>query len=230
MSDGMAFLTGAAFAGVAVLFMLKGGGNIGAAITPSPQPLPYSQTNPVNPINPTSPTNPYNPYGTTPPTPYPAASPGSAFYNNYEQQRLDSERLKVILDQQRTETEQLKAQLQNQQLIIEKLSTQNDPNNSLFTRSKPASAVAAQQQQQQDNPLFSGIVWALGGVAVTISGGVVVIGALSVLSRQQRPPRTTYVVQQPYNALPHTLQPRRRTEVMPPQLDDRRVDYVEYDR
>jgi hypothetical protein len=51
MSDGMAFLTGAAFAGVAVLFMLKGGGNIGAAITPSPQPLPYSQTNPVNPIN-----------------------------------------------------------------------------------------------------------------------------------------------------------------------------------
>jgi hypothetical protein len=135
----------------------------------------------------------------------------------------------VILDQQRTETEQLKAQLQNQQLLIEKLSTQNDPNNSLFTRSKPASAVAA-QQQQQDNPLFSGIVWALGGVAVTISGGVVVIGALSVLSRQQRPPRTTYVVQQPYNALPHTLQPRRRTEVMPPQLDDRRVDYVEYDR
>jgi hypothetical protein len=229
MSDGMAFLTGAAFAGVAVLFMLKGGGNIGAAITPSPQPLPYSQTNPVNPINPASPTNPYNPYGTTPPTPYPAASPGSAFYNNYEQQRLDSERLKVILDQQRTETEQLKAQLQNQQLLIEKLSTQNDPNNSLFTRSKPASAVAA-QQQQQDNPLFSGIVWALGGVAVTISGGVVVIGALSVLSRQQRPPRTTYVVQQPYNALPHTLQPRRRTEVMPPQLDDRRVDYVEYDR
>src|SRR4028118_1867839 len=227
MSDGMAFLTGAAFAGVAVLFMLKGGGNIGAAITPSPQPLPYSQTNPVNPRNPASPTNPYNPYGTTPPTPYPAASPGSAFYNNYEQQRLDSERLKVILDQQRTETEQLKAQLQNQQLIIEKLSTQNDPNNSLFTRSKPASAVAA--QQQQDNPLFSGIVWALGGVAVTISGGVVVIGALSVLSRQQRPPRTTYVVQHPYTAaLPPTIQTRRR-EYMPPPVMERQVEHIDYD-
>jgi hypothetical protein len=36
MSDGMAFLTGAAFAGVAVLFMLKGGTNIGATNIPSP--------------------------------------------------------------------------------------------------------------------------------------------------------------------------------------------------
>jgi hypothetical protein len=136
----------------------------------------------------------------------------------------------MMLDQQRTETEQLKAQLQNQQMLIEKLSTQNDPNNpnnSLFARSKPASAVAA---QQQDNPMLSGIVWALGGMAITISGGVVVVGALSLLSRQQRPGRTTYVVQQPYNALPPNLHPRRRTEVMPPQLEERRVDYVEYDR
>jgi hypothetical protein len=50
--------------------------------------------------------------------------------------------------------------------------------------------------------MLSGIVWALGGMAITISGGVVVVGALSLLSRQQRPGRTTYVVQQPYNALP----------------------------
>jgi len=35
MSDGMAFLTGAAFAGVASLFMLKGGTNLGAAKTMS---------------------------------------------------------------------------------------------------------------------------------------------------------------------------------------------------
>lgn len=218
MSDGMAFLTGAAFAGVAVLFMIKGGPNIGAANIPSPQSLPFSQTNPY-----------------MVPTPLPTAalaSPGLTAYGT-EQQRLDADRLKVVLDQQRNETEQLKAQLQNQQLIIEKLSTQNDPNNpnnSLFARNKqPVQAVAA---QQQDNPLLSGMVWALGGMAITVSGGVVVVGALSMLSRQQRSGRTTYVVQQPpnYTALPATLHPRRRTEVMPPQLDERRVDYVEYDR
>jgi hypothetical protein len=222
MSDGMAFLTGAAFAGVAVLFMIKGGTSIGAANIPSPQPLQFSQTNPSNPylVNPQTP----NPAGTL-------ASPGLPAYTT-DQQRFESDRLKIMLEQQRTETEQLKAQLQNQQMVIEKLSTQNDPsnpNNSLFARNKPVQAVVP---QQQDNPLLSGIVWALGGMALTVSGGVVVVGALSVLSRQQRPGRTTYVVQQPpsYAALPPTLHPRRRTEVMPPQLDERRVDYVEYDR
>lgn len=218
MSDGMAFLTGAAFAGVAVLFMLKGGTNIGATNVPSSQPLPFSQTNPYG-INPTA-----NPTATL-------ASPGLPGYNT-DQQKLEADRLKVMLEQQRTETEQLKAQLQNQQMLIEKLSVQNDPNNqnnSLFTRNKPPQAVVP---QQQDNPMLSGLVWALGGMAVTISGGVVVVGALSVLSRQQRSGRTTYVVQQPssYAALPPTLHPRRRTEVMPPQLDERRIDYVEYDR
>ncbi len=218
MSDGMAFLTGAAFAGVAVLFMIKGGTNIGAANIPSPQPLQFSQTNPYM----------------VPPSPNPTAtlaSPGLPAYNT-EQQRLEADRLKIMLEHQRTETEQLKAQLQNQQMVIEKLSTQNDPsnpNNNLFARNKPVQAVVP---QQQDNPLLSGIVWGLGGMALTVSGGVVVVGALSVLSRQQRPGRTTYVVQQPpsYTALPPTLHPRRRTEVMPPQLDERRVDYVEYDR
>lgn len=218
MSDGMAFLTGAAFAGVAVLFMIKGGPNIGAANMPSSQPLPFTQTNPY-----------------MMPTPLPTAalaSPGLPAYG-IDQQRVDADRLKIMLDQQRNETEQLKAQLQNQQMIIEKLSIQNDPNNpnnSLFARNRqPVQAVAA---QQQDNPLLSGMVWALGGMAITVSGGVVVVGALSMLSRQQRSGRTTYVVQQPssYTALPATLHPRRRPEVMPPQLDERRVDYVEYDR
>ncbi len=213
MSDGMAFLTGAAFAGVAVLFMLKGGtNNLGATNIPSSQPLPFSQT---------------NPYVVTQPTPM--VSPSSTLYN-VDQQKLDADRLRIMLEQQRTETEQLKAQLQNQQMLIEKLATQGvppNPNTGLFPQNKPPQPVAP---QQQDNPIISGIVWALGGMAITVSGGVVVVGALSVLSRQQRPARTTYVVQQPYNALPHTLHPRRRTEAIPHQVEDRQVDYVEYDR
>lgn len=215
MSDGMAFLTGAAFAGVAVLFMLKGGAgaNLGATNVPISQPLQIAQSNPTN------------PYITTSPTPL-SPTPGATFSS--DQQRVESDRMRAVLDQQRIEIEQLKAQLQNQQSAMERLTTQTDPN-ARSTWSKPA-VVAAPQQQQQDNPILSGIVWALGGMAITVSGGVVVLGALSVLSRQQRPSRTTYVVQQPYNALPPSPQVRRRTEVMPPQLDERRVDYVEYDR
>ena len=226
MSDGMAFLTGAAFAGVAVLFMLKGGPNIGAANLPPSQPMP---------ISPTNITNPYDPYGTTPQVPNPAMSPGSPIYN-LEQQRIENDRLRAMLEQQRIETERLKAQMQTQQSLIDQISPQNNPNNpnnpnspnnSLFARGKQASAVAS--AQQQDNSLLSGLVWALGGMAVTVSGGVVVVGALSMLSRQQRPPRTTYVVQQPYAALPPTPH-RRRTEVIPPHIEERNVDYIEYDR
>lgn len=220
MSDGMAFLTGAAFAGVAVLFMIKGGGNIGAANIPSPGQLPIAPTIAPN-----------NPYMTTPTMPTPMASPGAALYNN-EQQRLDAERFRAMFEQQRMENEQLKAQLQNHQKILEQLSIKNDPNNSPFIRTTPMPAAAATAAQQQDNPMLSGLVWALGGMAITISGGVVVVGALSVLTKQQRSGgRTTYVVQQPYNALPPTVARRRTAEVIPPpHMDERRVDYVEYDR
>jgi hypothetical protein len=214
MSDGMAFLTGAAFAGVAVLFMLKGGNNLGATNLPLPSPQPLQ----------VSPTNPYDPYARTPqgltPSPNPTAYP-------YDLQRQDGDRLRAMLEQQRVETEQLKTQLQNQQLLIEKLTAQTVPSPSPSpTWSKPATPAS---NQQQENSILSGLVWGLGGMAVTISGGVVVIGVLAVLSRQQRPPRTTYVVQQPtYSALPPSRQPRRR-DVMPPALEERRIDYVDYD-
>lgn len=216
MSDGMAFLTGAAFAGVAVLFMLKGGNNIVANTLPSSQQLP---------VTPTS--TPYNPYVTTPQTPIPA-SPNSTPYN-YDPQGLDNQRLRAMLDQQRLETEQLKAQLQNQQLLIERLSAQTNNPSASSTWSKPASTLAP--NQQEENPVLSGLVWGLGGMAVTVSGGLVVVGALAMLSRQQqRPSRTTYVVQQPYTALPPSMQQRRRTEVIHPQVEERHIDYVDYDR
>lgn len=216
MSDGMAFLTGAAFAGVAVLFMLKGGDNMVTNNLPSPRQLPIAQANPYDPS--------YNPYASPSPTPAQASPSPNAYALG---QQLDNERMKAMFEQQRTETEQLKAQIQKQQMIIDNLTGQNDPNNR-NSWSKPVSQVAP--NQEQDNPLLSGLVWALGGMAVTISGGVAVVGALAVLSRQQRPPRTTYVVQQPYTALPPSMPQRRRAEVITPHYDDRQVDYVEYDR
>lgn len=226
MSDGMAFLTGAAFAGVAVLFLMKGGTNLGATSVPA------SQLPPVTPPA----TNPYSPYGTNPQA-QPTMSPGSAPYNsygNYDPQRIEAERLRAMLEQQRVETEQLKAQLQNQQALIQRLTSQSEggisttPNpNGLFAQAKPAPGAA--QVQQEDNPMLSGIVWALGGMAITISGGVVVVGALSVLSRQQRSPRTTYVVQHPsYTALPPSIQARRRAEYVTPVVE-RQVEHVDYE-
>lgn len=210
MSDGMAFLTGAAFAGVAVLFLMRGGANFGATAPPVAQ-LP--------PVSPTPLTTPF--MNGTQPQALPTVSPGSPLYNT------DQQRLIMQLDQQRTEIEQLRQQLQSQQSFIQKFTTQNDPNaNGLFAQAKPPSGVA---QAQQDNPMLSGLVWALGGMAVTISGGVVVIGALSVLSRQQRPPRTTYVVQHPYTALPPAIQTRRRAEYMPPPVVERQVEHIDYD-
>jgi hypothetical protein len=213
MSDGMAFLTGAAFAGVAVLFLMRGGAgaNIGATVPPVAQ-LP--------PVSPTPFTTPF--MNGTQPQAMPTVSPGSALYSP------DQQRLVMQLEQQRTEIEQLRQQLQNQQSFMQRMTAQNETNaNSLFAQTKPQSGQT--QVEQQDNPMLSGLVWALGGMAVTISGGVVVIGALSVLSRQQRPPRTTYVVQHPYTAaLPPTIQTRRR-EYMPPPVMERQVEHIDYD-
>ncbi|MGQ4648908.1 hypothetical protein [Lyngbya aestuarii] len=223
MSDSMAFLTGAAFAGVAVLFMIKGGGNLSATnLPPSPQ----------LPISPNSTYDPYNSYLTNPQTPTPA-SPGSNPYN-LEQQRLDTEQLRAMLEQQRNETEKLKFLVQNQQQVIDKLTVRpSDPNTlSPWDQTAPATASVPQPEvEQPDNPLLSGIVWALGGMAITMSGGVVVVGALALFARQQRPPRTTYVVQQPpYNALPPVVPTRRRSEFVHPQYEDRRYEQLDYDR
>lgn len=220
MSDTMSFLTGAAFAGVAVLFMIKGGGNINATNLPSAQPLPISPNNPYE--------TPYNPYVTAPPTPITTSPPLNS--PNYQQQQLELVQIRPMIEQQRSEIEQLKVQMQNQQLLIDSLTSQVD-GKILPSWENPESTIANPEQpeiQQQDNKLVSGIIWALGGIAITMSGGVVVLGALALLLRQQRPPRTTYVVQNPYNSLPPSVSPRRRSEFVQPQYEDRRIDQMDY--
>ncbi|NET55667.1 MAG: hypothetical protein F6K47_05705 [Symploca sp. SIO2E6] len=221
MSDSMAFLTGAALAGVAALFVLKGGDNTGAMQPPTARSLPIPQTN----------TNPYdtsNPYLTTQPLPTPA-SPGSDMFG--QQRLLNQEQVTAVLEMQKDEIEQLKVQVQNQQLLIDNLTAQADIN-ALPSQIGTAPTVAPtleQQQSEKDNVILPGLVWGLGGMAVTVSGGIVVISALALLSKQQRPPRTTYVVPHPYTALPPSVAPRRRAEFIPPHLDSRQVEHVEYE-
>lgn len=211
MSDGMAFLTGGAVAGVAVLFMMRGGSGLGIVGLPANQPPQISPTNPYA----------QYPYSNNLPSPTPTA-PG---FPGNESGQVTMDSLRVMLDKQRAETEQLKAQVQKQQTIIENLTGQTDG-------SLPAQIAAAPppNANQQQNSIISGLVWGLGGMAVTISGGVVVVGLLAVLSKQQRPARTTVVMPHPYNNMTHSLPPRRRAEVMPPDMEDRQIDYVEYER
>ncbi|HBE16559.1 MAG TPA: hypothetical protein DEG17_02910 [Cyanobacteria bacterium UBA11149] len=211
MSDGMAFLTGAAVAGVAVLFMMRGGNGLGVVGLPANQPPQISPTNPYSQY-------PYN-NNFPSPTPTAPASPGN------ESGLVTMDSLRAMVDKQRAETEQLKAQVQKQQAIIENLTGQTDG-------SVPSQIAAAPPPNgnPQQNSIISGLVWGLGGMAVTISGGVVVVGLLAVMSRQQRPARTTVVMPHPYNSMTHSLPPRRRTEVMSPDLEERQIDYVEYER
>ncbi|MGB7442159.1 MAG: hypothetical protein WA919_13895 [Coleofasciculaceae cyanobacterium] len=225
MSDNsMAFLTGAAVAGVAVLFMIRGGGIGGATNLMPSQPQQISPTNTYDP---------YNPQGTIAPTP----TPVTGFTPNNSLQALELEKLRPMIEQQRTEIEQLKVQMQNQQLLLDHLSARNGTNSPASWGASEGDIIrpdAVEEVQKEENSLFSGssllsgVVWALGGVVITMTGGVVVIGTLALLSRQQRPPRTTYVVQQPYSALPQTVSPRRRTEFIQPQYEDRHLDHMDY--
>lgn len=211
MSDNsMAFLAGGAFAGIAVLLLLKGGVNPSQAnFQPAVQQSPLA-------VQPTA---------TLPPSLLPASPPG----NYTEQQRLLEERLKTQLEQQRAETEQLKAQLRNQQMVIDAMNSQTQAN-SLNPHVKAATQILPAAEQQSQNPMFTGILWAAGGAAVTLVGGAFVLGALALLSQQQRGRRTVQVIHPINTGYSPTLHTRRRSEFLPPRIvESRRVEEVEYD-
>ncbi len=211
MSDNsMAFLAGGAFAGIAVLLLLKGG------VNPSQANLqPIAQQSPLA----------VQPAATVPPGMAPSAQYGSSYP---EQQRLMDDRLKYQLEQQRAETEQLKTQVRNQQMVIDSLTSQAQAN-TLNPQIKPAQQVLM-PAEQSSNPMLTGVLWALGGAAVTLGGGIFVVGTLALFSQQQRGRRTVQVIH-PLNTYPPTLQSsRRRSEFLPPRIvESKRVEEVEYD-
>lgn len=209
MSDNsMAFLAGGAFAGIAVLLLLKGGVNPSQAnLQPAVQqsPLAVQSSAPLPP-------------GMLPGAPY-----GSAYA---EQQRLMEERLRNQFEQQRAEIEQLKSQLRNQQMVID--ASQTGPNN-LPPHLKQVSPVMATTAEQPTNQILTGLLWALGGAAATLCGGLFVVGALALLSQQQRGRRTVQVVH-PINTYSPTLHSRRRSEFLPPKIvESRRVEEIEFE-
>jgi hypothetical protein len=209
MSETTSFLGGAALAGLAAVILLKGGVSTNSPIVSPSQPLaPY-------------------PYPTISPSPLntvPPAASGTPTIEDLEKQRLETERLKVVLEQQRVQTEQLKTQIQSQQTLIDSL------NNQVKNSAAPAvpKAIAGGSGLEQNHPIFTGLLWALGGITLAFGGGIALVGMFALFAKQQRPSRTIEVIHDEY---PGYLPTRRRTtqQVLPPRRNLRRVEAEDLD-
>jgi hypothetical protein len=213
MSESMAFIGGVAVAGLAALVLLKGTNTPLQSNFVAPQ-MPATVMSPQV-MQPQAPYS-YGPYGQPPtyPNPQPVA-PNS-------DQRVEWEKLKVDLDRLKTDNEQLKTQNQR---LLDNYNTQQ-----LQLAQQNNQSKAALAPSQPENPWWSSpIVWAVGGMSLTIGGGIVVAGVLALFSPRQRSARTVQVIH-PYQGATPPLVPVRRAEFLPPsRLETRRVEAPEYD-
>lgn len=210
MSESMAFIGGVAVAGLAALLLLKGTGN---SMPPNFTVAPQMPTALVAPSVMQQPGQ-YPAYGQSgyPNGPTPLGSTAEERLA-VERVKVDNETLKRENDQLKYQVQQLQSQLQTYNYQLQ-LNAQHNQN--------------AAQLQQSENPWWSSpIVWAVGGMTLTIGGGVVVAGVLALFSPKQRPSRTVQVIH-PYNGVTPPLAPVRRSEFLPPRTE-RRVEAPEYD-
>ncbi|MGJ5672953.1 MAG: heterocyst differentiation related protein [Nostochopsis sp.] len=214
MSESMAFIGGVAVAGLAAILLLKGtGGSLqqpNIAIPQIPNLVPQAQAPYYQPPN------------------YPAL-PQPAPVSPNADQSVAIERAKMENDMLKRENEGLKNQLQ--QLQIQATNAGNAAyslQQQLQQVQSQNNTVQQQQEQSQNRWWSSPIVWAVGGMSLTIGGGIVVAGVLSLFSPKQRSTRTVQVIH-PYNGPTPPLAPVRRAEFLPPRTEARRVDAPEYD-
>jgi hypothetical protein len=215
MSESMAFIGGVAVAGLAALVLLKGTNtplSSNFAVSPqipgtvmAPQVMQPSMQYPPNYGQPV--------YPNQPPT-----APTS-------DQRLELEKQKMQIEKFKSDYEQLK--LQNQQLQQQLQSaTQQQWQAQLASQQQK---IAALPQPEQNDWRNSPMLWAVGGATLTIGGGIVVAGVLSLFAPKQRPVRTVQVLH-PYNGSTPPLGPVRRAEFLPSsRMEARRVETAEYD-
>lgn len=218
MSESMAFIGGVAVAGLAALLLLKGAG--GNAIQNFSASSPQAQAPVVAPpaIPPAAQYNTYVPQN-------PSSSPGN-FVN--EQLRSDMDRMKLQIESMQRENDRLKSsndQLQTQ--INHQYQTQLKAFNPHNLQNAPQQAALA---PAADNDWWSsGVLWgAVGGMALTIGGGVVVAGVSALFSQKPRASRTVQVIH-PYSSPNPTLTPVRRAEFLPPRQEQRRTEVPEYE-
>ncbi|NMG07163.1 heterocyst differentiation related protein [Brasilonema sp. UFV-L1] len=209
MSESMAFIGGVAVAGLAALLLLKGtGGN----------PLPNYTVGSQLPATVVAPSTVMPPTATYPGQPYPNPAPVNP---NNEEMRVQMERLKMENEGLKNENNGLKNQAQQLQSQLQQVYNYQ-------VQLNQQNQNAAQLQQQSQNRWWSSpIVWAVGGMTLTVGGGVVVAGVLSLFSPKERSTRTVQVIH-PYNGSTPPLAPIRRPEFLPSRTE-RRVETPEYD-
>lgn len=202
MSDSMSFLAGVSLAGIASLLLLKGV----VPTTPSVAvPSPPTVLVP-------------------PPPPKESEKPPDDLEKlklQLEQLKTENEKLKLQVDaQQKVATEQLKTQLQNQQSIIDALSAQ--------TKSNAIKSELVPAVDQSSNSLQWGLVWGLGGAALTLGGGVVLAGLYGLMTRPQARSHRDIEVFHALDSPPTYLHPpRRRYRYLPAQREIRRTHATE---
>lgn len=213
MSESMAFIGGVAVAGLAALVLLKGTGNpVQPGFTVPQQiqaPVVAPQVMPQQPQQ----------FGYTGQPIVPNPLPNAP---NNDQLRLDLERGKMQMDNLQRDNDRLKAENQQLQFQLQNFA------NAQQAQQAQNNQRAVQLQQPQSPWWSSGIVWAVGGMALTIGGGVVVAGVSALFSQKPRPVRTVQVIH-PYNGPTPPLATTRRPEFLPPRGEARRVESHEYE-
>ncbi|MEH1925901.1 heterocyst differentiation related protein [Nostoc sp.] len=217
MSESMAFIGGVAVAGLAALVLLKG--------TNTPLQPNFAVASQVPGV--------VAPQGMQPQM-YPYAPYGQPMYPNQVQpptatstdQRLEMEKLNTQMQLERLKNDNEQLKLQNQQLQgqVQNFNTQQQWQLAQQNNQPKTTAL-----QPQTSWWSSPMLWAVGGAALTIGGGVVVAGVLALFSPRQRSARTVQVIH-PYQGATPPLVPVRRAEFLPAsRMEARRVEAHEYD-
>lgn len=214
MNDTTSFLGGAAVAGLAALVLLKGvGSNSTANMLPQvQQPLPIStvQAPLAAPLQ-------------VPPTPVPQ-QPSVSLDQQLGQQLGEQkyEQMKMLFEQQKAETERLRAQVQSQQATIETMqraSVTHPPR-----MAQPQLAPSQAQPLDTSNAMFNGMLWALGGVALSLGGGIVLVTMFVLVAKQQRSgARVDLIPSDEYGYFPE----RRYVQALPPRRAPRRIKVMD---
>lgn len=217
----MAFIGGVAVAGLAALVLLKGTNtpiqsNFGVntqmpGTVMAPQVMQPNLQYPNNYGQPV--------YSNQPPT-----APNSDQKLEMEKMNMQVEKLKADNEQLRLQNQQLQGQIQNFNWTQQQQQQQQ-----LLAQQAAQAKVAALPAEQQNGWWSSPMLWAVGGATLTIGGGVVVAGVLSLFAPKQRPTRTVQVIH-PYTGPTPPLANVRRAEFLPSSRPEaRKVEEAEYD-
>ncbi|TAE58919.1 MAG: heterocyst differentiation related protein [Nostocales cyanobacterium] len=213
MSESMAFIGGVAVAGLAALLLLKG------TNTPIQQPN-FA-------LSPQMPGTVVAPQVMQPSMQYPP-NYGQPAYSNPQPIAPNNDQALQIqkqLDELKADNQQLRLQNQQLQGQIQNINTQKQWELAQAQNQPKLAAAPTEEKTWLDSP----ILWAVGGATLTIGGGVVVAGVLSLFSSKQRPTRTVQVIH-PYHGPTPPLANVRRAEFLPSTRSEaRRVETAEYD-